>query len=141
MSKADPNYPRMMFSKNGYTIVQSEEEEAALGAGWSRDAFATAREPESGPLPKPQPQPEHDPAEAADYKRWSIARAALESARKPLPEPQPPPEPEQEPEPEHEEEGEKPEEQPQEIRKTRMPHAIKKTRTPHAPAAGKRTRT
>jgi len=69
MPSADPNYPRMMFHKTmGYTIVKSEEEEAALGPSWTRDAFASSLPPEDKPLPKPDPEPEEEPDEEEEEK-------------------------------------------------------------------------
>ena len=61
MNNRDPDYPRMMFSRNGWVIVHSEAEEAALGPGWSRKVYAAALEPDRKPLPKPQPPPEPEP--------------------------------------------------------------------------------
>ena len=61
MNNRDPDYPRMMFSRNGWVIVHSEAEEAALGPGWSRKVYNAAQEPEPKPLPKPHPPPEPEP--------------------------------------------------------------------------------
>src|SRR5215471_3784352 len=61
--KADPNYPRMMFhpSKDPVT-VHSEEQEAALGAEWSRTVLA-ALPHEHKPAKLPEPEPEEEPEE------------------------------------------------------------------------------
>jgi len=61
----DPNYPRMMFHPSrDPVIVKSEEEEAALGAGWSRTVQAVAEHfpPVSDPAPGPDKPPEAPPA-------------------------------------------------------------------------------
>lgn len=62
MNSAD--YPRCMFHReHEMVIVQSEEEEVALGAGWSR----TIPQPEEPIAPPPSPDlPEEEEPEEGD---------------------------------------------------------------------------
>ena len=74
------DYPRMMFHRSQEpVIVRSEEEEAALGAGWQR----TIPQPEPDPVPSIKlppplprgPDPEEEPQE--------VPRSQIKPHRKP----------------------------------------------------------
>lgn len=63
------DYPRMMFHRQlEPVIVQSEEEEAALGGEWSRTIpLPGTQEPPPPPPEEPEPEePEEEPEEPAE---------------------------------------------------------------------------
>lgn len=86
--KPDPNYPRMMFHRSKEPVtVYSEEQETALGAGWSRKIFA-ALPKEDKPPKLPDPEPEEEPEwdeeeEAADPVYVEAAAPKPKKAAKP----------------------------------------------------------
>ena len=63
--KVDVNYPRMMFHRSLDPVtVYSEEQESALGPGWSRKIFASLpREEKPTKVVYPEPEPEEEPDE------------------------------------------------------------------------------
>lgn len=65
--KVDVNYPRMMFHPSKAPVtVYSEEEESALGPGWSRKVFASLpreEKPAKVVYPEPEEEPDEDPIE------------------------------------------------------------------------------
>jgi hypothetical protein len=86
------DYPRWMFHPtHEMRMVQNEEEEAALGPGWSRD-IRVQMPPEEKPArrvperyePEPEPEPVFDPDEPDEGKpdQQPQERAAPVPARK-----------------------------------------------------------
>ena len=65
--KPDPNYPRWMFHRSKpMVMVQSADEEAALGREWSRTMYSALPKEEKPPkMPEPEEpvEPEPEPEE------------------------------------------------------------------------------
>ena len=89
--KPDPNYPRMMFHRSKDPVtVHSEEEEASLGAQWSRTIIAALPQEEkpvkvSEPEPddEPEEEPEEESPEPGDEPVEEVEHAATEPPARP----------------------------------------------------------
>jgi hypothetical protein len=70
------DYPRMMFHRTlPWVIVQSREEEDALGPGWARTVLPAGDDPPAEPVPASAPEP------AAAKKKEARGRASGPHAR------------------------------------------------------------
>jgi len=71
------DYPRMMFHRTlPWVIVQSRDQEDALGPGWARTVWPAGEDPPAEPVPAPAPEPAPAVAMAAAQKKPARGRAS-----------------------------------------------------------------
>ena len=73
------DYPRMMFHRTlPWVIVQSRDEEDALGPGWARTVWPAGEDPPAEPVPAPAPEPA--PAEKKKPARGRAGRSPVRTS-------------------------------------------------------------